>query len=121
MPNQPNDSFVGVAPDGPGPSGVPPGKNMDMSQVTTGSGVVQRERVSIGDPQQGGNLANVDPVFGLNVVNLPVNELLVSILVELRVLNNLLKQGSTSAINDDLDQLRRDALVDMFAGGKTIQ
>lgn len=55
-----SDSFIGVAPDGPGPAATPPGKNMDMSQVATGSGNVQRERVTVGDPEQGDQLAGVN-------------------------------------------------------------
>lgn len=54
---QPSDSSIVVT-----PSAV-----LDSSQVTTGAGIVQRERVAIGDANAGGQVANVTPAGDITI------------------------------------------------------
>lgn len=91
-----------------------PSKSVDTSQLTTDAGVVQRERVSIGDDS--------DPNAFVSVSGLPLRsagglatrqvgyenemDLLRAILVELRTLSTLVAIGMN--VRDDPDTIRRD-------------
>jgi hypothetical protein len=94
------DSFIPATPG----SGV----NVETSALTRSDGTtVQRERVTVGDPVNVGNLAPVGP-RGL-AVDAQTYDLLQQILVEQRVMNMLLAQAF--GITDSLDTLRNDQTI----------
>ena len=91
-------SFVQVAADGVG-------KKIDNAAVTLPDGSTQyRQSVTVADPNFNTNISSVTAGGDSRVRNLTLEDLMLQILIELRVMNTTL--GVTLNSPDDLDALR---------------
>ena len=92
------DAVIQIAPDGTG-------KQVDAQAVLNALAVlVYRQTVTVGDPNFLANVQGVDAAGQASMRSSPLEDLLSSILVELRVHGALLH--STLNSRDDLDALR---------------
>lgn len=94
-----NESFIQGATDGAG-------KLVDTVTVTNPatSAVQHRQVVAIGDPSAPNNIAGVTSGGDQQVRNFTLEDLMLQIVIELRVMNSILQ--STLNSRDDLDALR---------------
>lgn len=95
------DGFIGTAPDGTG-------KKLDTTELTVNNLTVERERVVLADSINAAGLARVDAQLGASVNDVFLQEVMINILVELRVIQRLLQEGLTPIAADDLDMIRND-------------
>ena len=95
------DGFIQTAPDGTG-------KRLDTSELTVNQLLVERERVVLSDPFNAYGFAQVHPQYGVMVQSQQLMEMLTSILIELRVLTMLTREGLLPTLSDTLDNLRND-------------
>lgn len=69
-------------------------KLVDTSELTRADGkVVERQRVNLSDPTIAGALAQVDPAGNLATIDSVGNDLLRTIVAELRTMNAILAHG----------------------------
>jgi hypothetical protein len=71
---------------------------VDTSQITTGVGVVQRQRVALGDTTNPYALAAVTPAGELNIKELTLNDLMLRLLLEVQF-QNIQNFGATATDN----------------------